>query len=436
MFDLDPSALDDTRNSPELGRVFNSGSLISYKQDSANNYITGRNQTLKWRAHEVVMDAIRKAAELCDNLQGFFAYRSYGGGTGTGAGDVIMELMKDEYDHGFNKKKKFETAIYPSREYSSSVVEPYNCALSTANSKSLFDLTYMLDNQSAYEMCKKVVEIPKPKFEHLNAILAQVVSLSTLALRYESQLDANMDNICQNLVPSEQLRYPIVSLAPLRNAKLARHRHERFSPRELVRELFHPKSLLCDVKNAVSTHRWSSATLIFRGQSDAPDLQGVKAPLQAAEIYEAMRELTVHPKSLYNVPQFVPWVKNLGVKVGIVGEPPIIPNNCPFAKTDRQGALIGNSTCVREVFAREHIRFLKLKYNKAYMHHFVDAGMETDELAEADEQVLKLIELYDEQLEDARQGEEEEEFLLTQSRPTMLRPMNSRSMNHPFPETR
>ena len=43
------------------------------------------------------LDCIRKLAESCSNLEGFFIYNSVGGGTGSGFGTLMERRLSVEY---------------------------------------------------------------------------------------------------------------------------------------------------------------------------------------------------------------------------------------------------------------------------------------------------------------------------------------------------
>ena len=48
-------------------------------------------------------------ADQCTGLQGFLIFHSFGGGTGSGFGSLLMEHLSVDY----GKKSKLEFAIYP-----------------------------------------------------------------------------------------------------------------------------------------------------------------------------------------------------------------------------------------------------------------------------------------------------------------------------------
>lgn len=59
---------------------------------------------------DYTMNSIRMLAEDCQNLQGFMVFRSLGGGTGSGFGNLILEKLLEDY----GRKSKLEFDIFPS----------------------------------------------------------------------------------------------------------------------------------------------------------------------------------------------------------------------------------------------------------------------------------------------------------------------------------
>lgn len=76
------------------------------------------------RLIDTVMDRVRRLSDNCDGLQGFFVFHSFGGGTGSGFGALVLERLSTDY----GKKSKLEFSVYPAPKLSNSVVEPYNSA--------------------------------------------------------------------------------------------------------------------------------------------------------------------------------------------------------------------------------------------------------------------------------------------------------------------
>jgi tubulin alpha len=91
-----------------------------------------------------VLEQIRRLADNCSGLQGFFVFHSFGGGTGSGFGALLMERLSADY----GKKSKLEFSVYPAPKMSTSVVEPYNSVLTTHTTLEHSDCSFMVDNEA------------------------------------------------------------------------------------------------------------------------------------------------------------------------------------------------------------------------------------------------------------------------------------------------
>jgi len=86
------------------------------------------------------MDRVRRLADNCSGLQGFFVFHSFGGGTGSGLGALILERLSTDY----GKKSKLEFSVYPAPTLANSVVEPYNSVLTTHTTLEHSDCSFMV----------------------------------------------------------------------------------------------------------------------------------------------------------------------------------------------------------------------------------------------------------------------------------------------------
>lgn len=99
---------DEIRNN-QYKYLFRPNSLVSGKEDAANNYARGY-YTIGREVIKTVAEAIRREVNLCDSLDGFFFFHSMGGGTGSGLSTLILETLSEDYV----KKKQLEFVVYPS----------------------------------------------------------------------------------------------------------------------------------------------------------------------------------------------------------------------------------------------------------------------------------------------------------------------------------
>lgn len=167
-------------------------------------------------------------ADNCHSLQGFLVFHSFGGGTGSGFGALMLERLATEY----GKKTKLEFAVYPAPRTSSAVVEPYNAVLSTHSTIEHSDCTFLVDNEAVYDICRRNLDVARPSFDHLNRLIAQVVSSITSSLRFDGALNVDLNEFQTNLVPFPRIHYPLISYAPVISAK--KSSHESFKIQDLT----------------------------------------------------------------------------------------------------------------------------------------------------------------------------------------------------------
>lgn len=108
LVDLEPIPIDEIRTGCYRS-LFDPCTLITGKEDAASNFGRGYN-SLGCEIIDLVMERLRRVAETCECLQGFIAFRSIGGGTGSGFGTFILEKITEEY----GKTNRHEFEIFPS----------------------------------------------------------------------------------------------------------------------------------------------------------------------------------------------------------------------------------------------------------------------------------------------------------------------------------
>lgn len=210
--DLEPTVIDQVRNG-EYKQLFHPEQLISGKEDAANNYARGH-YTIGKEIVDLCLDRVRRLADNCSGLQGFLFFNSVGGGTGSGLGSLLLERLSVDY----GKKSKLGFTVFPSPQVSTTVVEPYNSVLSTHSLLEHTDVAVMLDNEAIYDICKKQLDIERPKYDNLNRLIAQVISSLTASLRFEGALNVDLTEFQTNLVPYPRIHFMLSSYAPDRKS--------------------------------------------------------------------------------------------------------------------------------------------------------------------------------------------------------------------------
>jgi tubulin alpha len=207
--DLEPNVIDDVKNS-EYAAIFNPDFLLAGKEDAANNFARGH-YTVGKEIIDKVNDRLRKLVDNCDNVQGFVINHSVGGGTGSGLGALILERIAVDY----RKKSKLGFELYPSPTISTCVVEPYNALLATHWLLDHTEVSLLLDNEAIYELCQKNLSLKRPSYDNLNRLISKVISSMTASLRFEGEMNVDLNEFQTNLVPFPRLHFMTTSMAPV-----------------------------------------------------------------------------------------------------------------------------------------------------------------------------------------------------------------------------
>ncbi|KGO64394.1 Tubulin [Penicillium italicum] len=360
--DLDPSPVDEIRTGT-YRNLFHPEQLISGKEDAANNCMSP--SYLK---------------------SGFLIFRSIGGGTGSGFGALLLERLAAEY----GRKSKLEFAVYPSPSVATAVVEPYNAVLSTHSTIENSECTFLVDNEAVYDICKRNLDIPRPGFDRLNRLIAQVVSSVTASLRFDGALNVDLNEFQTNLVPFPRIHYPLISYAPIISSN--RSGHEGHKVKDLTIQCFEPKNqmVVCDPYKG----KYMAVALLYRGD---------------VVPYECSQAIAhVKSKASFNLVEWCPT----GFKVGINYQKPVSVPDSQLAAVDRSVTMLSNSTSIAEAWGRLDHKFDLMYTKRAFVHWYVGEGMEEGEFSEARENLAALERDYEEIAGDgiASDGEFEQEF--------------------------
>jgi len=362
MIDLEPTVIDDLKKS-DIGALFQEDFLLEAKEDAANNFARGH-YTVGKELMDTVNDRVRKLVDNCENVQGFMVSHSVGGGTGSGLGMLLLEKLAVDY----RKKSKIGFEIYPSDNISTCIVEPYNAMLSTHWLLDHTEVSLVLDNEALYSIANAQLGVDRPTYANLNTLVAKVVSSMTAALRFEGELNVDMNEFQTNLVPFPRLHFMTTSLAPLlKRTKDSTNVTNQI--KEISRDCLLPTNMLVGFTDYdPEEDKFMAISINFRGDVKS------KGANEAAQWLKNNKKCS-----------FVDWCPT-GFKIGLNSVLPFQLEDDDLLIQQRSVVMIGNNVAISRVFTERICGKYDLMYNqRAYVHWYVGEGMEEGEFSEARE---------------------------------------------------
>jgi len=214
---------------------------------------------------------------------------------------------------------------------------------------------------------KKKLGVKKPSYENLNRLISKVISSMTASLRFEGELNVDLNEFQTNLVPFPRLHFMTTSMAPVTTP--AKSESEKNDVQSITEICFNPSSFLVKLLDFhPEEDKYMAISLNYRGN------------VQSKEANACVQWLR-NNKKVY----FVEWCPT-GFKVGLNEVPPAIVPDDDLAPAQRNVVMIGNNTAIKRVFVDRISKKYDLMYSqRAFVHWYVGEGMEEGEFAEARE---------------------------------------------------
>ena len=371
LIDMEEGVLNEILSS-KLASIFDHKQQIRDVSGAGNNWAVGHLEYGE-KYREEISETIRKTTEKCDSLQCFFCIHSMGGGTGSGLGTYVLELLKDDYQEVF----RFVTAVYPSTN-DDVITSPYNSVLAMHRLTECADCVLPIENQALLNILQKSKaahhqqhkstaskEVKEKAFEHMNNIVANLILDLTCSSRFQGSLNVDLNEISMNLVPFPKIHYLTPSMSPIYSLSTS---SKIFAPRMLnhmFNDVFSPSNQLLQVDPMRSLYLGCS--LMVRGDMEISDI----------------RENIDRLKPSLN---FIHWNQE-GWKVGLCHVPPLNKNASLLA--------LSNNTCFQHTCMAIKCHFMKLFKRKAHLHHYTNVqGFEQQFFYEALESLDGLVNQY------------------------------------------
>jgi tubulin gamma len=201
LFDLEPRSLNRLEKST-FCEFYSKDNIVTDKQSAGNNWAHGY---IKASEHKSELENIlRKNIESCDRMPAFGIFHSLVGGTGSGSGSYILEIIKDEF------LGKFITSysIIPNQKQSSDiVVQPYNLILAIRWLTLYCDSVIFFENNAMERIISIQDENTKISLARVNSLIAKIIAKINTAIFCSPVFTDDIENIILPLIPIPNLHF-------------------------------------------------------------------------------------------------------------------------------------------------------------------------------------------------------------------------------------
>lgn len=382
MIDLEPSVITKATSALPMLNPRNIH-LSENGGGAANNWQHGYLYGLNHQ--EDLTNLIDRELDKCENLSTFQLFHSVAGGTGSGVGSLLLELLNDRY----GSKKIINTfLIFPSNEKTSDiVVQPYNTMLTLKRLIDFSDCTFVFENDSLNSIENSIFGSSNKlsrnsAFEGTNKLISHIATSISNPFRFPSYMYSSNESIISTLVPTPELKFLSTSVAPITNILQKQNTsftsgigNSNLNEYDIILELLNDKCKMNRVNDPVS---YISMMNYLIGNN-----------LNQSEIRKGL----IRASSRVN---FVPWTS---ASIHLVnGRPPCISttNN----KKNLHGIQISNNTSIVHVFSKIVKQYDLLAKRAAYINYYTESNDHEERLRvmemfnECRESVVNVIEEY------------------------------------------
>merc|ERR1712226_6605 len=187
---------------------------------------------------------------------------------------LLLERMAQDYP----TKPKLSFSVYPAPMVSTAVVEPYNSVLMTHNLLEYTNVSFLLDNEALYDIAKRNLDLDSPTYANLNRMIVQVISSLTCSLRFEGDLNVDLNEFQTNLVPYPRLHFMMQSYAPV--ISKAKTGHEQHTTAQITAAAFNPQNFLMKCDPRGPDNQYLSVCLLYRGDIVVKDMNASVATIK------------------------------------------------------------------------------------------------------------------------------------------------------------
>lgn len=346
--------------------MFEESWTITGEGSAGDNYARGLLNRGKELRSDILL-AMRRMAEKCDALDVMQFFNSTIGGTGSGVGSVMLNLMNDLLPG----PRKFVQSWVPSPKMTDNIVGDLNTVLHLGSSHGLYAIRAMFQNDALIYEVKNILEQQAiaASFSHINHVVSLANAFITLPDLLRADTGINSQDLITNLVPYPTLNLVSFAVVPLQHPQLY-ITHTEYS---LTTEAFVQDHEMCCAD--LFEGKYYSCVLSYRG-----DINLKKCSDAASDVRKSLE-----------IP-FVEWAPTGFTICSFYGDIPkdaedewCKPFEMGLTKISNHSAI---GSCVLDGIVKNYQTVMN---SNGYKHWYTQEGLDDDEFAGALEVVEQFL---------------------------------------------
>lgn len=276
LVDLEPGVINDITTN-QTDNLFNDRNIHVSNTGLGAGNIWSKGFDYADSERESFIEMIDRELDSCDNLEAFQLFHSVAGGTGSGVGSYLLEILSDNY----NKKLTTTYSVFPESVQSSDVVvQPYNTVLTLKRLIESSDANIVIENSALLNNAIKVFQSNSPTTAQTNQLISTIVSSTTNTLRYPGYMYNSLTSIVSTLIPTPDLHFIIPSYTPYTSDFVTDSKTIRKSTGyDIILELLDKRLKMIDVDDKHNSY--ISIFNVLQGSFEQSDIQ--KAIIKAQQ---------------------------------------------------------------------------------------------------------------------------------------------------------
>eukprot|EP01017_Pseudomicrothorax_dubius_P032355 TRINITY_DN422_c0_g1_i9.p1 TRINITY_DN422_c0_g1~~TRINITY_DN422_c0_g1_i9.p1 ORF type:complete len:454 (+),score=107.99 TRINITY_DN422_c0_g1_i9:60-1421(+) len=365
LIDLEPRVINMIQNSP-YSALYNPENYFHAKDGAGNCWAAGYYGGE--RLQEELLEMIEREADGSESLEGFVMLHSIAGGTGSGLGSFLLEVLNDRFP-----KKLIQTySVFPNQlesGASDTVVQPYNSLLTLKRLTMFSDCVVVLDNTALDRIAVDRLKLVNPNMSQINTLVSTVMSASTTTLRYPGYMNNDLVGLLASLIPTPRCHFLMTGYTPLtieRQVSAVR----KTTVLDVMRRLLQTKNIM--VSASTKKGCYMSILNIIQGEVDA------------TQIHKSLQRIRER-----KLARFIPW--------GPASIQVALSKKSPYVETAHKvsGLMLANHTNIYALFDRVLKQYDKLKKRNAFLENYKkEKDFEIEEFDYSKEVVEQLVDEY------------------------------------------